>query len=407
MSTAHIVWLAFSALLTLIWLRRHGDITHAHTTIPELGGDDPTPPESDSPRVSIIIAAKDEESGVEECIRSLLAQKYDNLEIIVVNDRSEDRTGEILSALEREVRNSDTSTGRLRVKTITELPPGWFGKTHAVQCGADDATGDYLLFTDADCVFTSQNAVGVAVQYARKHKIDLLSVIPHVLVTCNAEAVIQPVASAVLMLWHHPHSVNDPDRKVAYANGAFMLFAKSAYERIGGHHSVKNFLCEDMHLARTIKTSNLRLFVTQNRDLYHTTMYHNLHQTCRGWTRIFQGGLHSKLRILLATLVLVVFSLGPWMLLVAAAIGAFRTGFAWPHNAILVASAAAAAAQQSVTLRLYPVMRRPANQSWLYPIGAVLTTAILINAMLKSFGIGQTHWQGTTYLGSDLAPDRT
>ena len=309
----------------------------------------------------------------------------------MVNDRSGDRTGAILDEQSRE------SPDKMRVVHVSQLPAGWFGKPNAVQSGVDIARGDYYVFTDADCELDSPHTLAITTRYAIENDIDFLSVLPVVEPSCPTEAIAQPVCSAVLMIWHPLAKVNDPSHPSAYANGAFMLIRREAYERIGGHRSVRNVVCEDLQLARNAKAAGVRLHVVQNRDLYHTQMYDSFDQVWRGWSRIFQGAFQRPRRVLLAMLILFVFSLLPWISLVATITALAQQGWSQPWTGLFVVWLAAAAAQQSLTLRLYPLMRAPRRRSVSYFAGAVLCFAILADALLKLLGIGKTSWRGTTY----------
>src|SRR4051812_15795316 len=122
------------------------------------------------PSVSIIVAARDEGPHIERALQSLLAQRYDALEIIAIDDRSTDDTGAILDRMARD-------SHRLRVLHITALPPHWLGKNHALHEGAAIATGEYLLFTDADVVF-APDAIARSVVFARARNVDHLTMGP-------------------------------------------------------------------------------------------------------------------------------------------------------------------------------------------------------------------------------------
>ncbi|MGA7752019.1 MAG: glycosyltransferase family 2 protein, partial [Candidatus Sulfotelmatobacter sp.] len=144
-------WIA-GTILALAWFSRIVDATLGMPSVADVSRPEwnrnPVSP-SGNPRVSIIVPARNEEEAIEQALRSLLALDYDNYEVIAVNDRSTDRTGEIME----QVAKNSGSTPALRVVHHEELPPGWLGKTHAMWTAANYATGDWLLFTDADVIF--------------------------------------------------------------------------------------------------------------------------------------------------------------------------------------------------------------------------------------------------------------
>ena len=128
------------------------------------------PPRNDGPLVTLVTAARDEAFGIEAAARSLLALEYPALEFVMVNDRSTDRTGEILDGLA--IRDS-----RVRVVHVRELPAGWLGKNHALHRGAAVARGEWILFADADIVM-DPTTVGRAMQYVERRGVDHLTLLP-------------------------------------------------------------------------------------------------------------------------------------------------------------------------------------------------------------------------------------
>jgi cellulose synthase/poly-beta-1,6-N-acetylglucosamine synthase-like glycosyltransferase len=141
-------------LVGLVWSSRHVKIWREMSRGFALTESYAGPPEA-APRVSILVAAKDEQASVETCIRSLLAQDYPSFEIIAADDRSEDDTGPILDRLAAE-------DPRVRTVHIRDLPPGWAGKNHALHTALQHATGQVLFFTDADCRLVSRRTLSVA-----------------------------------------------------------------------------------------------------------------------------------------------------------------------------------------------------------------------------------------------------
>ncbi|NLE28225.1 MAG: glycosyltransferase [Phycisphaerae bacterium] len=392
------ILLVYLSLNTLIWFFRHKAISRAKITAENLDSGYNVDQTRKVPKVSVLVAGKNEEKNIERCLRSLLAQNYPDLEIIAINDRSDDRTGAIMDQVAAE------SQGRLRVVHIETLPQGWLGKPHAMHQGAKLATGEYLLFTDADCFFQCPDAVRISVEYAINKRVDLLSVLPVLETGSFWERVLQPVCSAIMMLWFRPEWVNDPARKVAYANGAFMLFTRSSYESIRGHESVKNHLNEDMEFARLIKGSSHQLYVVPNRDLYRTRMYDNFRGTYAGWSRIFYGCFVKPVRVVIVMAVLSLMSLVPYALFIAAVGWGIVSDWSFVHakaNWFLVLSFTAIVAQMSVLIRFYPLMGSPWSRALTYPLGAVVTLAILFNSLRKFRG-GKIIWRGSEIKGMNV-----
>ena len=386
------ILVGFMGLICLVWLSRHVEISRYIRNEPRLRGDQYEGQPAATPRVTILVAAKDEEAVIERCVRSLLAQDYPDFELIVIDDRSDDRTAKIVQRL------ADRDP-RCRLVWITELREGWFGKNNAMHTGVGLADGQWFCFTDADCEFVSPRALSVAVRFARDHHIDFLSVLPNLEMRSFLEKVIQPVCGIVMVFWFRPQRVNNPDKSAAYANGAFMLMSREAYEAIGGHEPVKTEVNEDMHMARRAKQVGQRLHVVGNEDLYRCRMYTSAGEIWRGWSRIFYGCFGTLPRLLISIAFLLVMSVLPYAGLIGGAAWCVWGGFGLdlPGTWLLMVSGAAIVAQQSVVMRIYAQVQRH-HPLWAlgWLVGALAAIGMLCNAILK-LGGRKVNWRGTVY----------
>jgi len=396
MNTILIILIVYLILNTIIWVVRHLSLSRSKRSAEVLDSKfNPVQPEP-LPKLSVLVAAKNEEKNIERCLRSLVAQDYPDLEIIAVNDRSTDRTEAIMDRLAAE------SGGRLKVIHIRELPSDWLGKPHALFEGQKQAAGQYLMFTDADCFFQCPDALRIGVQFAREKQVDLLSIMPVSETSTFWERVLQPVCSGILIVWFRPEWVNDPGRKVAYANGAYMLFTRECYDRVGGHTVVREYLMEDLAFSRLVKGGGMRLYVVPNRDLYRVRMYEGFKATFNGWSRIFYGAFARASMIVGALAMLTIMSLLPYLVLLVALGAAIIKNwdmatrswhaFAWSGVAIL--------AQQSVLFRFYPAMGTRWYRALAYPLGAGVAFFILLNSLKKILG-GPIVWRGTPIVHKD------
>jgi len=383
------VLIGYLAFNTMIWLVRHLAITKAKRQAMALSSAYPLDRQASTPKVSMLVAARNESANIERCLRSLLAQNYPNLEIIAINDRSDDDTGQIIDRVAAE------SQGRLTAVHVQEVLAGWLGKPNAMRTGMKHATGELLCFTDADCNFICPDTIGIAVQYAREHNVDLFSVLPVLETSSFWEHVLQPVCSAVMMVWFRPERVNNPRDPRAYANGAFMLFTRECYDAIGGHESARGNVNEDMVFARLVKAKGLRLNVVQNADLYRTRMYENFRATYRGWSRIFYGCFAKLGLVIAAAAMVLLMSILPYLIFVGAAAAAAVQGseFSTLGWWVLGLSAAAIVAQMSVLTRFYRLTGLSWTRALSYPIGAVVVVFMLISAARKFFG-SSIDWRG-------------
>ena len=378
------VWFWLLLAIALIWLRRHLALNRAGRD-PVLSPADATSDETALPTLSVLVAGKDEEANIERCLTRLLAQRYPQFEVIAIDDRSRDRTAEIMDR----VAGTDS---RVKAVHVRELPDGWAGKNHAMHMGIRNATGEYLCFTDADCDFHAPELLAAAVRFARREKIDFLSILPDLEAHTFWERVVQPPAGAILVLWFPPEKVNNPASPRAYANGAFMLMSRAAYDKIGGHEQFRTALNEDMHFARRAKRVGLRLRVIRGGNMYSVRMYVGLRQIWNGWSRIFYGCFGTWPRLIASALFLSIFSmLPPISLLISPLLGEIGPGIA-------TAAATTFVAQQTVLWRFYRLSSMPPHWALTYPLGAAVCLAMTCNAMRRLAG-ARTSWRGTSYQG--------
>jgi glycosyltransferase involved in cell wall biosynthesis len=226
-----------------------------------------------SPEVTIIVPARNEEACLGDCLASLVAQTGVTFEIIVVDDHSSDRTGEIARSL-----------AGVRVISPGPLPEGWTGKNNAVVAGAKEARGEWLLFTDADTIHVL-GSLARAVAEAREHGAELLSYSPDQIAVTFWELATLPVVFAELARQYPPSKVSDPASPIAAANGQYILVRRETYEAVGGHASIATSLLEDVALARTVKDSGRGIRFRYAGDAVRTRMYRNFRQMREGWTK--------------------------------------------------------------------------------------------------------------------------
>jgi len=221
----------------------------------------------------VIIPARNEEASLGACLESLVSQSGVEFEIIVVNDHSTDRTVEIAA-----------SFPQVRVIEAGALPQGWTGKNNAVSCGAREARGEWLLFTDADTVHLP-GSLARALAEAKEHKAEMLSYSPEQIAVTFWEMAILPVVFAELARQFPPVKVSDPASPIAAANGQFLLIRRETYDAVGGHGAVAGDILEDVALARRVKASGRKIRFRYAADAVRTRMYRNFAQLREGWTK--------------------------------------------------------------------------------------------------------------------------
>lgn len=344
---------------------------------------------SSPPLVTAILPAKDEEAYVADCLRSIREQTYPNLEIMVVDDRSADRTGEIA----REIAASDP---RIRVVTIDYLPVGWTGKTHALHRVAQFANGEWLLFLDADTL-QKPECLSILLEYARSHGAVLASLLPELRCETFWERIVQPVAGITLMQSFPLHAVNDDRSPLAFANGQCILIKRTAYEDAGGHQSVRSRFVEDIAIAERVKALGLPIRVALARGIITCRMYATFGQVVRGWSRIFYDALgRNPWRLALKLLDPLVFcQTGHIALATSVALVAFR-----PHDkfapALLALSLAHHFFMYLVFRYVFQAAVRHARWAAWYPLANVVIDLILFRALQMCL-TGKVTWRGTDY----------
>ncbi len=242
-------------------------------------------PTSERPAVSVIVPARNEEASLGACLQSLVSQTGLDFEIIVVDDGSTDRTRQIAQ-----------SFAGVQLISAPPLPEGWTGKNNAVAAGAQQARGEWLLFTDADTVH-KQASIARALREALERGVALLSYSPEQEVHGFWENAIMPVIFGELAATYPPSEVSDPTSPAAAANGQFILISREAYDAVGGHAALGASLLEDVELARRVKASGRKLFFRYGGDIVCTRMYRSFAQLREGWKKNLALLFDSPMRL--------------------------------------------------------------------------------------------------------------
>ncbi|HKT38662.1 MAG TPA: glycosyltransferase, partial [Ktedonobacterales bacterium] len=268
----------------------------------------------EAPLISILVPARNEERSIAQCVESLAQQDYPHCEIIVLDDQSEDQTATIVADLARRYPN-------VRLLHGGELPPNWHGKANACAQLAKAASGEWLLFVDADAVLAPR-CVTVTLREARKRRADLLTMIPTSLVGSIGEALLLPIIPMTFAAFLPLGLVtNHPSPLFAGALGQFLLFRRDAYLRIGGHAAVRTDIVEDIQLSRHIKRHGGRLVWIDGTELMRVRMYHSFSEAWRGITKSAFAAINYSLPILLPGVVAcVALFCGPYIFLVIGAV---------------------------------------------------------------------------------------
>lgn len=336
-----------------------------------------------NPSLTVIVPARNEAADVAACLQSLLQQDYDNLQIIAVDDRSTDDTGAIMEALAAE------HPDKLHVLHITELPPNWLGKTHAMAFAARHSTSDYLLFTDADILFRS-DALRRCLAQAVATNADHFVTLPTPIVKTHGEGMLLGFLQ-VLGLWAtQPWRADDPRAKRDFVGiGAFCLLRSSAYQRLGGFEAFRMEILEDLTLARRVKQMELRQRVTISPGLVRV-------HWASGALGVVGVMTKNLFAVFLFRISFLVIACG-WLALFYLAPIAF---LAWPQTRIPAVLTIAAVA---LLYRLAGCLS--GISAWyavLFPISTILFLYSLLRSMFITLRQGGVTWRGTFYPLAEL-----
>ncbi len=379
----------YSFLVIAVWTRRVFWMSKFRKTNPPL-----KPIEQSNIRVnekiSVIVPARNEEKNIARCLFHLLRQNYKNFEIIVVDDRSDDRTGHLLQNFK------GLSELPFKIIRIEKLPSGWTGKNHAMFVGSKAATGSWLLFTDADT--THQPAsLGTAISCAVENKIDFLTLAPETECRTFWEKTVQPLAVSSLALWFNTVEVNNPLSKIVLANGQYILIRKNIYEAVGGNESVKSEVVEDVELAKKVKAAGYAIRFLNGTELYSTRMYSSLKEIKTGWTRIYTYLFNKKVPLILHKIFLFLFfSILPFIVLGLEKFW-FFSGSALYNPTVCVISLFACT--WIILIRFFGNKLLKCNPWYalLHPVGSLVMLWVLASCLGRIIFNQPSVWRGDSY----------
>ncbi len=339
--------------------------------------------EKDFPLVSVLIPARNEASNIANCVKSLQKQTYSNLEILVLDDESQDETALIVS-------NLASKDNRVKLYKGKALPDGWVGKSWACYQLSEFAKGEWLLFTDADTSFES-NAVSASLAYAISKKADLLSILPTQLaVSKSIEIMIPLVYFTFYTLFPAFFIDKTKNESVSAAIGQFLLFNRQAYIAIDGHKSVSNSLVEDLDLAKKIKSANKILASGDGSLLLSCSMYQSFSQLWNGFTKNFFASFSfSIVKLLSFSIFCFMLYIWPFFLLIFAFITINHTMLFLASIQITVIYLIRFTLSKRHYYQLFSIL--------LHPIATILMIAISFNSIYRILSGQGVEWKGRGY----------
>ncbi|MGD0212851.1 MAG: glycosyltransferase [Terriglobales bacterium] len=333
------------------------------------------------PRVSIIVPARNEAEHIRQTLVQLMALDYPNYEIIAVNDRSNDRTGPIMD----EVAARLEAPGRLKIVHVSELPAGWLGKTHAMWNAGQQATGEWLLFTDADVLF-KPDALRRAVAYAEAERADHVVLFPRMIMKQPGERMMIAFFQALFVFGHRPWKVADPKAQDHMGVGAFNMVRRSAYNAVGTYLALRMEVIDDMKLGKVIKNAG---FVQRNvfgEDLISLHWAKGAFGIVNNLTKNFFALLSFQWWRTVASIVAMGFlNLGPFL------------GVWLAHGWARLPYAIALSSLFGIYYGMSSMSAVPAYYFFWHPISTSLFMYTLLRSMVHTLANGGIVWRGTKY----------
>lgn len=338
------------------------------------------------PRLTLIVPARDEGDDIEEALRSKLATRYPELEVVAVDDRSADATGAIMERLA-------SSDARLVVEHVRALPDGWLGKLHAVQRGLERSTGEWVLISDAD-VFLEGDVLERVIDHAEREQLDFLAVMPgidhsHGLLDAVLVNFIR-VISLLGRMWR----ANDDASSIGVGVGAFNLVRRAALERTPGLAHLRMDVADDMALGAMLKTCGARTRLFAGRDEVHLRFYSSLAGLARSWEKFGT-----------------VFEFTRWRpLVVLGLVLALELGFALGGLAAGGLAAAVGALALALGTLVHVVVTAHFGLRWrgvaVWGVGLLVGYALLVRAAFVTAAAQGVRWRGTFYGRDELLRGR-
>lgn len=352
---------------------------------------------ADAPLVSVIVPARNEARNIARCVGSILETTYPNVELIVVDDHSTDETAAIAARVIAE--DSARHGGRVRARVVSapDLPAGWFGKQWACHSGLQHAAGAILLFTDAD-TWHGPELLPRAVSALQARGSALFTVASRQEMLTFWEKVIQPYVFAVLLSRYGGMEAMSRSKRPVnkIANGQFMLFARAAYDAVGGHEAVREHVAEDLRLAQVLTARGLPVHMVLAPDHMATRMYQSLAEIRKGWGKnVFAAGRDTlPLNAVTARILPWIFPLPmlvpviPLVVLALALAGVLGTGALWFGIIVSVANLL-------FWLAVYGFSRLNPLWGLTWPLASLVMTAVFAEAAWRG---SRVEWKGRHYV---------
>ncbi len=331
-------------------------------------------------KASLLIPARNEAGVIGATIEGLLRQTYTDFEILILDDHSDDGTCVVAKA-------AAEGDPRLTVLEGRAIPPGWLPKSWACQQLAAQATGEVLIFSDADVSWSSCALAALLDEFERSSA-DMLAVMPTQRTVSWAERLCVPLMALAIHAYLPVVAVHrTPFRLLAAANGQCMAFTRAAYERLGGHTEVRDNIVEDVGLARRVKGMGLRLRMVEADGLISCRMYCDWRTVREGYAKNILAGFGGAAGLIAGTVFHWLIILVPWALLGLGFAGSEIPGHPWWTLLLVTAG---------ISVRSLTALRtgQRVGDGLLLPVSVVLMTCIAAQSLWWHWRFGGPLWKG-------------
>ena len=369
------VWIF--GLVAFFWIFHGLRVAYGALRLPRIK--DCTPAEdTDCPRISLIFAARDEEEKLPTALATLAALDYPSLEIIAVNDRSQDSTGAILEEFARNHR-------QVRAVHVEELPEGWLGKPHALQRAYESSTGEWLLFTDADVRF-APDVLRRAASLVKERAVDHLTLFGDVEMHGFWEVTLLTFFGMAFHLATDPYRAGNPHSRTYVGVGAFQMVKRAAYEASGTHRRLAMEVVDDMKLGKIVKQAGFRSCAGLAQDAVIVRWHAGAGNIVRGVTKNFFASAGYNLAVaLMAAAAMLLLNVAPFVAVFAG------------HGWVRIFAGISAAIAMGFHVGVDVVIRVSPLYAVTHPIGALLFCYMLLRSTAVTLWQGGVTWRGTFY----------
>lgn len=362
----------FSRLLAAAFGMRHiADISQSQWDLRPAG----------SPFLSVIVPACNEEDHIQATLERLLRLDYENYEVIAVNDRSTDRTGEVMDR----VASSSDPKRILKIIHVEKLPPGWLGKAHAMWSAAEQAKGDWLLFTDADVLFKPE-AARRTIAYAQAEHADHVVLFPRMIMKHPGERMMIAFFQTLFVFGHRPWKVADPKAKDHMGVGAFNMIRRQVYEKLGTYKTLRLEVVDDMKLGKIVKDAGYAQRNVFGEDLISIRWAQGAMGVVNNLTKnSFAIMSYQWWRALASAFALAFLNLGPFL------------GIWFAHGWARAGYGLALFSMFSIYLGMSWKSDVPPYYFLLHPVSTMLFVYTMLRSMFLTLSKGGVTWRGTFY----------